>query len=396
MGSATLLPPVVPVEAPPSRRRPRARRARRRLSSIVLPVRPPLAQRRQPDARPPGRHCAPQAQQHRVRADLQEDVAPSGLQRLHRRPRSAPAPARAAPSTRRRAPLACTACPVTFETSAICGAPYRTPAATFSNAASIGSISGEWNACDTRSAVLFTPCSAELRADRPHRLPRPRDHHALGPVDRRQIDTDLAYGASAARTRSASANTAAIAPPAGSACISRPRAAIKRQPVLQREHPRHARRHVLPHAVAQHRRRLDPPTPPQRGQRVLQREQRRLRVRRSCRAAPRPPPPRTAPPSSGRSRCGSQQLRASLQRLRRNAGCVSYSSRPIPTYCEPWPVNRNATVGAESSRRPRPAQHVPACVPPAASASKPLAQRPPLRQRRPRPVRESARARVGA
>src|SRR5207247_2347075 len=50
------------------------------------------------------------------------------------------------------------------------------------------------------------------------------------------------------------------------------------QGVLHRKHPRHARRHVLTHAVAHHRRRLDPPAPPQLRQRPLQRKQRRLRV----------------------------------------------------------------------------------------------------------------------
>jgi len=33
------------------------------------------------------------------------------------------------------------------------------------------------------------------------------------------------------------------------------------------------------------------------------------------------------------------------QNRARNTGSLSYSSRPIPGYCEPWPVNRKATVG---------------------------------------------------
>src|SRR5690606_32842902 len=50
------------------------------------------------------------------------------------------------------------------------------------------------------------------------------------------------------------------------------------QPILQTEHPRHARRHILPHTVPQHHRRLHPPRAPQLAQRILQRKERRLRV----------------------------------------------------------------------------------------------------------------------
>src|SRR5690606_15909074 len=61
------------------------------------------------------------------------------------------------------------------------------------------------------------------------------------------------------------------------------------QPILQTEHPRHARRHILPHTVPQHHRRLHSPRTPQLAQRILQRKERRLRVLRAVEKIPSTP-----------------------------------------------------------------------------------------------------------
>ena len=124
------------------------------------------------------------------------------------------------------------------------------------------------------------------------------------------------------------------------------------QPIFQAEHSRHARGHIFAHAVSQHRRRLDPPGFPELAKRVLQREQRRLRIGGLMQQRAR----RLVREHNLQQRLiqmRRQQFRAMVQR-RRNVGCVSYNCRPIPTYCEPCPVNRKANSGAAApSNSPR-------------------------------------------
>ena len=93
-------------------------------------------------------------------------------------------------------------------------------------APSIGAISGEWNACETVRRRLFVP-SLSRCADGGHGVELSGDDDILRTVDSRDrhavaVRGDRRFNAIAA------ANTATIAPPAGSACIRRPRAAIRR------------------------------------------------------------------------------------------------------------------------------------------------------------------------
>ena len=90
------------------------------------------------------------------------------------------------------------------------------------------------------------------------------------------------------RTASGSPMIAIIAPEPCS-CISRPRAATSARASSSEKTPAEARRHVLAEAVADHRRRLDAPAHPQPGERVLDREQRRLGERGLTELARQPP-----------------------------------------------------------------------------------------------------------
>ncbi len=107
--------------------------------------------------------------------------------------------------------------PVSVDTIGICGAANDSVSTTRAKSSSIGSINGEWNACETlnrlvrskRSAIASTSASTpEITTER-------------GPLTAAIPTPDVNKG-----TISASeAATATIAPPPGSSCINRPRAA---------------------------------------------------------------------------------------------------------------------------------------------------------------------------
>ncbi len=98
------------------------------------------------------------------------------------------------------------------------------------------------------------------------------------------------------------------------------------RPSSRLKHAGDAGRRVLADAVAEHGRRLDAPGPPQLGQRVLEREQRRLGVARSRRA-----PPALRRPNEDRPAAGGRAADRARPRTRssaaRKTGSVSYSSR---------------------------------------------------------------------
>ena len=103
-----------------------------------------------------------------------------------------------------------------------CGAACSSPAAISPSSARTGSIRCEWNACDTRSLRTRRAAARTAR----HRLYRrlvTGDHHRRRAVHRR--DADPGDAASTSLTSASVAAIAHIAPPDGSACISRARAA---------------------------------------------------------------------------------------------------------------------------------------------------------------------------
>ena len=124
-------------------------------------------------------------------------------------------------------------------------------------------ISGEWNACDTTSALVLMPSARERRGHLATRRPRRRKSRPARPVDRGDRHRARSRPSIAASTRASSAMTDVIAPPAGSACIRPPRAAISLSAVVERDAAGHAHRGDLADAVAHDDVRHDAPRLPQ-------------------------------------------------------------------------------------------------------------------------------------
>ena len=96
-----------------------------------------------------------------------------------------------------------------------------TPAAAAPNGANMSSINAEWNACETRKSWPAIPSRASRVTTAATAAAGPEITVWAGPFTA-AIDT---ASDTAARTTPSEAATATIAPPAGSACINRPRVA---------------------------------------------------------------------------------------------------------------------------------------------------------------------------
>ena len=196
----------------------------------------------------------------------------------------------------------------------------------------------------------------------------------LGPVDRRDRHR-AACGATASATSASVAAIETIAPPRGSACISRPRAATSRAASSSENTPATYAAASSPMLWPSNEVGLDAPRPPQRRERDLEREQRRLRVRglvESARRVAVGPHHRRAAGGRGGGRSAATRARASS----RNTGHAAASPRPMPSTCAPWPVNRNASRarGARRARDPSASRRASAS---SAAASSLRASRPP-------------------
>ena len=202
----------------------------------------------------------------------------------------------------------------------------------------------EWNAWLTPQPLVRRP--AHRRRHR--RAPRPRHRRAPPTPDRYRRDPTPPLTASSGqhlglgrldRDHRATGRQRLHQPP--------PRR-HQRARVRQRQHPGHMRRGHLPDRVPDQEVRAHTPRLHQPEQRHLDREQRRPARTPSDPAAPRPHPATTHPAPAGpdASSCAHTSSNASA-----NTGNASYSSRPIPARCEPWPVNRNASARACAGRR---------------------------------------------
>jgi hypothetical protein len=114
---------------------------------------------------------------------------------------------------------------VRFETSRSCGRRIGVADAACSNASSTGSTSGEWKACETGSFWQRTPRAVKRSQTASTAAAAPEITVWVGALTA-AIDSCAANGATASATSASAAKMAAIAPPAGSDCISRPRSAI--------------------------------------------------------------------------------------------------------------------------------------------------------------------------
>ena len=291
----------------------------------------------------PGRCAAPGRSTRRGRSRRPSRTGPRpgrapgtrsrpGRTATRRRRRTGPPRGRGRPSTPGR-PAAPNGSPVRFETTGISRRAGRSARrATARNSSSIGSISGEWNACDTRSRlVLRSPNSAAIVE---HRVLVAGDHHRGRPVDRRdrdalgQVRGDLVLGGLDRHHRAAR----------GQRLHQPATRRDQRAGVLQGQHPGHVRGGDLTDRM------------PRAGSPAV-----RPRTRPAGTAPPRPRTARAArtglvqrarhrPPRHGRRGAPASHAAA-------NTGKRSYSSRPMPSRCEPWPENRN---GQRTAVRPRP------------------------------------------
>lgn len=117
---------------------------------------------------------------------------------------------------------------MTLETTEMSGSSKRTARTTRRNSSSIGSISGEWKACETVSRFPLMPRSASAARISSTAAPAPEITTEAGPLTA-AMPASCSRPASSGSTSASAARTAAITPPAGSCCISRPRAATSTQ-----------------------------------------------------------------------------------------------------------------------------------------------------------------------
>ncbi len=115
--------------------------------------------------------------------------------------------------------------PDTVEHTPVRGARYSTDRATCSYSASIGSINAEWKAWLTVSRVVFTPSSTSWSCSATIASVSPENTVAAGAFT---AANETVPAASSSSARSCDTAAASIAPPVGSAPISRPRAATSR------------------------------------------------------------------------------------------------------------------------------------------------------------------------
>ena len=197
---------------------------------------------------------AREAAQDRLRPQLHQMRAAQSGPASAAPPRTAPAGVHA-PASRRRLCLATTA-PSRLPTTGTVAGAMRHPVRRAASSSSIGSSSFEWKACETTS---FWPAHAAAQrriGQQPvDRRDRPRHRHRLRAVHARRRSTRDS-GASTLRTAASVPSNAAMPPPAGSACISRPRVAISRAPSSSVSTPARSPRRT--------RRRCGPAPPPAR------------------------------------------------------------------------------------------------------------------------------------
>ena len=231
--------------------------------------------------------------------------------------------------------------PVTFEISGMRGGPNDSPSATRRKRSSIGSISGEWKAWLTRSRRVRRPSAANSAASRSTAASSPASTSASGALT---AATDTPSGRRGV-TSSSVAWTATIAPPAGSSCMSRARAATSVHASSRDSTPATWAAVISPiewPATASGR---IPQDSTSRNSATSIANNAGWAIPVSSSAAGSSPQMASR---SGRSSSGSSRA-ATASNASANTPNLAYSSRPMPGRCDPCPENSTA------SRRPAPA-----------------------------------------
>ena len=277
-GQDRLAPLIVAIEPVPVDVRPRARRACRGSSGSRASRRGPSGARAARHPRPRARSAAPMPEEDRRGSDLDEHpmtLRPhraDGLDKPHGLAQMT-APVRGARPVgggRHR--------PRHAGHHGIAAGRCTTSAAACSKASSTGSMSGECDGVGDRQARVSMPAASNSRTTaRTHAL-APEMTTRSGPLTA-AIARLAAYGATEAFTPRLLREDGRHLPALGAEPPQPAARGDELQSVLEAHHARDARGGVLAEAVAQHRRRLDAPRPPQLRERVLEGEDGRLRVR---------------------------------------------------------------------------------------------------------------------
>ncbi len=229
--------------------------------------------------------------------------------------------------------------PPRLEIQVSCGRAWVTADAMRRNSASIGVISGEWKACETTSGCVRRPCAAR-RAAMASTGARAPAMTTLPAALRAAIETCVGVRGDLAFDQRRVALHRHHHAARGQRLHQAAARGDQTRAVFDAEHAGHRRRGELPHAVPDDGTRLHAPMAPQRRQRDFSAnsagcvlaglvEQAVGGLEQQLHAA--------AAATAGRV------PRRNARAWRETPARCRTSSRPMPTYCEPCPVNRKAT-----------------------------------------------------
>ncbi len=226
--------------------------------------------------------------------------------------------------------------PVTLDTNSIRGSPTEMPSSTAAKSSIIGSISAEWNACETASRCTRRPCVAR-RSTTASTAPRsPETTTASGPLTAAMLTPSVSRDA----TSASAAATATIAPPAGSRAINRPRAATTHAASASDSTPATCAAASSPTEWPI----TTSGTTPQ--DRHSAANATSMANSAGCANSVLSNNSGSSPQTTCRSgnRRWPSNASAASSNARANSGKRPYSAAPMPNHCEPWPGNMKTVL----------------------------------------------------
>ena len=231
------------------------------------------------------------------------------------------------------------------------GAAYATERATSANSASIGAISGEWNAWLTRSGRAAPPAARHCSAHSAAASAAPETTTAFGPLTAATTSRS-AYPARLSRTAASAAGTDSMTPPSGTAAISRPRAATSRAASGSVSTPATCAADSSPIECPSSASGRTPSAASCRWSATWSAKRAGwVTSVRSSRAASAEPGSVHISVRSGRSRCGSSAAQTSSSAAAKT-GSSAASSRPVPSRWLPCPVKSTGDPGTAAGDAP--------------------------------------------